>query len=76
MEFQKEKEKEIKELRQKLSDLQSESSAAIAEREHSVILARAIAASRLAPSSQAGTTSSVSKPPSGLAKIEEVKQRF
>ena len=70
-EFCKEKETEINELRQKLSDLQSESSAAIAEREHSIVLARAITASRRAPLSQA----SVPKP-IGLSKIEEVKQRF
>jgi hypothetical protein len=70
-EFRKEKETEIKELRQKLSDLQSESSAAIAEREHSIVLARAITASRLAPASQA----SIAKPV-GLSKIQEVKERF
>jgi len=75
MEFQKEKEKEIKELRQKLNDLQSESSAAIAEREHSVIVARAIAASRLGPAPSTSQAGSVSKL-SSLSKVEEVKQRF
>jgi hypothetical protein len=70
-EFRQEKEAEINVLRQKLSDLQSESSAAIAEREHSVVLARAITASRLSSASQA----SIPKPV-GASKIEEVKQRF
>lgn len=70
-EFRKEKETEINELRQKLCDLQSESSAAIAEREHSAVLARAITASRLAPASQASVPT-----PIGLSTIEEVKQRF
>jgi hypothetical protein len=71
-ELRKEKETEIQVLRQKLSDLQSESSAAIAEREHSVVLARAIAASRRAPSSQQSNAKSTIS----ASKIEDVKERF
>jgi hypothetical protein len=71
-EMRKEKETEIQVLRQKLSDLQSESSAAITEREHSVVLARAIAASRRAPGSQLSNAKSTIS----TSKIEDVKQRF
>lgn len=72
-EERKEKEMEIQTLRQRLNDLQSESSAAIAEREHTTVLARAIAAgsrdsspNRRQPSVPSVTTT----------KIEDVKQRF
>lgn len=73
-ELRREKEAEIQALRRKLSDLQSESSAAITEREHSVVLARAITANRgLTGSSQVTSTSKSTISP---AKIEDVKQRF
>lgn len=74
LELRNEKEMEIQILRQKLNDLQSESSAAIAEREHSMVLARAITASRRTPttaSSPSNVTSTIS-----ASKIEDVKQRF
>lgn len=71
-EFHQEKEMEIQELRQKLNDLQSESSTAIAERDHSVVLARAIAASRRGPGSQLSSVKSTIS----TSKIEDVKQRF
>ncbi len=71
-EFQKEKEMEIQILRQKLNDLQSESSTAIAEREHSVVLARAIAATRRGPGSQLSSV----KSNISTSNIEDVKQRF
>lgn len=74
-EERKEKEMEIQALRQKLNDLQSESSAAITEREHSVVLARAITASTrrgpAGPPSAKPSSSTISS-----SKIEDVKQRF
>jgi len=73
----KEKEMEIQALRQKLQDLQSESSAAITEREHSVVLARAIAANnRRGPGSTPTGGSKASVPTICSSKIEDVKQRF
>lgn len=70
--LQKEKEMEIQALRQKLNDLQSETSTAIAEREQSAVLARAIAITRRGPGSQLSSIkSSIS-----ASKIEDVKQRF
>ena len=71
-EFQKEKEMEIQVLRQKLHDLQSETSTAVAEREHSVVVARVIAANRRGPGSQLSSIKSTIS----ASKIEDVKQRF
>lgn len=71
-ELQKEKEMEIQVLRQKLNDLQSETSTAVAEREHSALLARAMATHRRGPGSQLSSIkSSIS-----ASKVEDVKQRF
>ena len=65
-----EKEKELEALQQRLCELQSESSAAITEREHSVVLARAITAkSRNATSPQKGGRINESR-------ISDIKQRF
>eukprot|EP00526_Cylindrotheca_closterium_P002613 CAMPEP_0113646348 /NCGR_PEP_ID=MMETSP0017_2-20120614/24476_1 /TAXON_ID=2856 /ORGANISM="Cylindrotheca closterium" /LENGTH=904 /DNA_ID=CAMNT_0000558225 /DNA_START=86 /DNA_END=2796 /DNA_ORIENTATION=+ /assembly_acc=CAM_ASM_000147 len=63
------KEKELGTLRKRLADLQSETSAAISEREHSVVLARVISASKSTVSSQA-------KDPINKGKINDVKARF
>jgi hypothetical protein len=72
-----EKEKELKALKMRLAELQSESSAAITEREHSVVLARAITANSRA----GGTTSPKRAANTGgnrisRSKIDDVKQRF
>lgn len=64
-----EKEKELGNLRKRLADLQSETSAAISEREHSVVLARAISASK-------STASSHNKKAINKSKINDVKARF
>jgi hypothetical protein len=67
-----EKEQELRVLEQRLNELQSESSAAITEREHSVVLARAIAAkSRPGASPANKNVNRISK-----SKIDDVKQRF
>jgi len=66
-----EKESELAELQQRLCDLQSESSAAITEREHSVVLARAITANNRSGTSPKTSGGVVSK-----SKIDDVKQRF
>jgi hypothetical protein len=66
-----EKEKELGNLRQRLADLQSETSAAISEREHSVVLARAITAGKSTASSQMKNSRSISK-----NKLDDVKARF
>jgi hypothetical protein len=58
-------------LRQRLADLQSETSAAISEREHSVVLARAITAGKSTASSQMKNSRSISK-----NKLDDVKARF
>lgn len=63
-----ERENELKNLKMRLAELQSETSAAITEREHSVVLARAITANK---PSKAKNTSKISK-----SKIDDVKQRF
>jgi hypothetical protein len=66
-----EKENELKALQQRLNDLQSESSAAITEREHSVVLARAITANsrgRPLPNKNGGLVIK--------SKIDDVKKRF
>ncbi|KAL3942357.1 MAG: hypothetical protein SGBAC_003423 [Bacillariaceae sp.] len=63
------KEKELGTLRKRLADLQSETSAAISEREHSVVLARVISASK-------STASAQSKNPINKSKISDVKARF
>jgi len=63
------KEKELGNLRKRLADLQSETSAAISEREHSVVLARAISASK-------STASSHNKKAINKSKINDVKARF
>lgn len=69
-----EKERELHALQMRLSELQSESSAAITEREHSLVLARAITATRghqkpLAHAPQRGGRINKSK-------IDDVKKRF
>lgn len=69
---QAEKERELRVLQQRLNELQSESSAAITEREHSVVLARAITANyggKPTPSKNVGGLVSKSK-------IDDVKKRF
>jgi hypothetical protein len=66
-----EKEQELGNLRQRLADLQSETSAAISEREHSVVLARVINASKSTASSQLKNSRSISK-----NNIDDVKARF
>lgn len=65
------KEQELGSLRKRLADLQSETSAAISEREHSVVLARAITASKSTASSQMKSSKNISK-----SKIDDVKARF
>lgn len=65
------KEKELGSLRKRLADLQSETSAAISEREHSVVLARAISANKSTASSQMKNPKSINK-----SKIDDVKARF
>lgn len=65
------KEEELGTLRKRLSDLQSETSAAISEREHSVVLARAISANKSTASSQMRNSKSINK-----SKIDDVKARF
>jgi len=65
------KEKEIHRLQEQLHELQSESSAAITEREHSVVLARAITAKNQGRISQSGGNGKISQ-----SKLEDVKQRF
>ena len=62
------KEKELGTLRKRLADLQSETSAAISEREHSVVLARAISASK--------STASQNNNAINKSKINDVKARF
>lgn len=76
-ELRKAKEVEIQKLQQKLNDLQSESSCAMAEREHSVVLARAIRAGRqnLGGDQQNRNAAGPSRN-TGMSKIDEVKQRF
>lgn len=64
------KEKELGTLRKRLADLQSETSAAISEREHSVVLARAISAAK-STASQAKNPNTIHK-----SKIDDVKARF
>jgi hypothetical protein len=64
-----EKEDQLHVLQQRLNDLQSESSAAITEREHSVVLARAITAK-----SRNGVETEKSR--ISKSKIDDVKQRF
>ena len=69
-----EKERELRSLQLRLAELQSESSAAITEREHSLVLARAITATRAQqrPAARpAQTGGRISK-----AKIDDVKKRF
>ncbi|CAJ1895494.1 unnamed protein product [Cylindrotheca closterium] len=65
------KEQELGTLRKRLADLQSETSAAISEREHSVVLARAISAAKSTASSQAKNPNTINK-----TKIDDVKARF
>lgn len=72
-ELRKEKETEIQILQKRLQDLQSESSAAIANREHSAVLARAIALKNKGISTQLGGKPPV---PNGRSRIDDVKQRF
>jgi hypothetical protein len=73
--IQEEKQHELTVLRQKLNDLQSETSHAIAEKEHSVILARSFAMRRndaVSPDSASNHSSGrISK-----GKVDSVKQRF
>ena len=71
-----EKENELNELKMKLLELQSEASNAITEREHSVVLARAISANKQhgsppLPPSKGGSNNRISK-----SKIDDVKRRF
>jgi len=65
-----EKQREIEALQQKLAELQSESSA-ITDRDHSIVLAKAIAAN-----SAIGEQSPQGSPPNNTEKINGVKQRF
>ena len=72
-----EKEKELKALKFRLAELQSESSAAITEREHSVVLARAITANSRAGgmmNQRRGANPAGSR--ISRTKIDDVKQRF
>ena len=73
-----EKESELRGLRARLADLQSESSVAAPEREHSVVLARAITANNR-PGLQIPQTNSARNTTSGRisrSKIDDIKQRF
>lgn len=63
-----EREDDLNNLKLRLSELQSETSAAITEREHSVVLARAITANK---PSQQKNSNRISQ-----SKIDDVKQRF
>jgi hypothetical protein len=66
------KEKELRGLKNRLADLQSETSAAITEREHSVVLARAIHSNKShASSSKMSNSRAISK-----SKVDDVKARF
>ena len=65
------KEREIKTLKARLQELQSESSNAISEREHSMVLARVIAANR-----KIGPSTNAAAPRIDKSKIDSVKQRF
>ncbi|KAG7356662.1 hypothetical protein IV203_001348 [Nitzschia inconspicua] len=71
-----EKEKELKDLRSRLAELQSESSAAITEREHSVVLARAITANSRAGGAHQNRVVSSGANRISRTKIDDVKQRF
>jgi len=65
-----EKAREIQALKQQLADLQSESSQMIAEREHSIVLARSFAQNR-GPASSTTSGSRIDQ-----IKVDGVKQRF
>jgi hypothetical protein len=71
-----EKEKELQALKIRLADLQSESSAAITEREHSVVLARAITANSRNGAMHQNRVSNAGVGKISRSKIDDVKQRF
>ena len=74
MNLREEKQRELHSLQRRLAELQSESSTAIAEHEHSVVLARALTTNKAnsigtpSPNKAAGRISK--------SKIDDVKQRF
>jgi hypothetical protein len=71
-----EKQKELNDLKHRLAELQSESSAAITEREHSVVLARAITANSRNGRLNQNRASAVAGGQISRSKIDDVKQRF